>query len=139
MNSYVLSGLADKRGELTRSIETKREEIEEAKQAIQHIEAVLELMDPAAVKRSTPPRSGLTRAVLEAVRTSETPLTSRGLAQKIALARGEADALAGGRRFISRVETVLYKQRLRGVLEQVDVGKQAMGWCVAMPRQDVGG
>jgi hypothetical protein len=128
MSDLVISGLAKKRDEFVQTIARKRHEIRDAKAAIEKIDAVLEMFDPAAQKRSETLRSGLTRTILETLRAAPTPMTSREIAAAVAERRGEPER---ARAYLSRTENVLYKQRLRGVLEQVDVGKRAKGWRVA--------
>ncbi len=75
-----------------------------------------------------PGRSGITRIIFEILRGASEPQTVRQIAAILAAAKGASD---DERRFISRTERVLYRLRLRGFVECVDIGGRAKGWRIA--------
>ena len=118
MSEDLINALTKKRAELHRRIEADT-------QAIVSINVVLALYEDTAPDRLG--RSGLTRLIFDALRGTPEPLTIRQIAGRLAAAKGAPDM---AQRFVSRAERVLYRLRLRGVVETVDMGTRAKGWRV---------
>ena len=75
-------------------------------------------------------RSGVTRVIFDAMRGAPEPQTIRQIATSLAAAKGAPD---DAQRFMSRTERILYRLRLRGVVECVDIGGRAKGWRIVSP------
>jgi hypothetical protein len=116
MSEVLISALTKKRAELHRRIEADT-------QAVASINIVLALYEEGEPERLG--RSGLTRLVFNAIRGTPEPLTIRQIAGSVAAAKGAPE---DGQRFVSRTERVLYRLRLRGVVETVEMGGRAKGW-----------
>jgi hypothetical protein len=122
MSEVLLAALTKKRAELYRRIEADT-------QAIASINVVLALYEEPEPERVG--RSGLTRLIFDAMRGAPDPLTIRQIAASVAAAKGAPE---DAQRFVSRTERVLYRLRLRGVVESVQIGGVAKGWrIVAKP------
>lgn len=127
MSQYVITGLSAKRDELVRIRD-------EAQEKIVQIESVLELFDPGKVNRSKPPRSAGARFILEVIRTAERPPTSREITERVLAHNSLPLTPENLHRFRGRVDNILYKQRLRGVVtNDVEIeGEQGRGWRAAI-------
>ncbi len=121
MSELIVSALWKKRAELYRRIEADTH-------AIASINIILELY--AEPEPATLGRSGFTRLIFDAMRGAPELRTIRQIAASVAASKGTPD---DAQRFVSRTERVLYKLRLRGVVECVDIGGRAKGWRVTSP------
>lgn len=118
MSEQMVSALERKRLELSRRVKADTVSI----QAIDRVLALYAAPGPAAI------RSGVTRAIIALIREAPEPPTVREIAAKLAQAKGVPGEV---HRFISRTEKVLYKLRLRRLVESVDISGRAKGWRVA--------
>ncbi|MBT9445738.1 MAG: hypothetical protein IV086_08575 [Hyphomonadaceae bacterium] len=119
MSEVLISALTKKRAELYRRIEADTV-------AIASINSVLALYTDDAP--GTLGRSGLTRQIFDALRGTPEPLTIRQIATILAASKGAPD---DAQRFVSRTERILYRLRLRRIVETVDIGARTKGWRVA--------
>ena len=120
MSELIVAALWKKRGELYRRIEADTH-------AIASINIILELYEEP--EPATLGRSGITRVIFDAMRGAPEPQTIRQIAASLAAAKGAPDDPL---RFVSRTERVLYRLRLRGIVESVDIGGRAKGWRIVV-------
>jgi hypothetical protein len=117
MSELVVSALELKRAELSRRVEADTA-------AIAAIDTILALYAEPVPKAF---RTGVTRIIVDAIRGAPAPLTIREIAAKLAEAKCAPD---DAQRFVSRTERILYRLRLRRLVETVELDGRAKGWRV---------
>ena len=118
MSEVIVMALQLKRAELARRRENDA-------QAIAALDVVLALYDEPTPRVF---RTGVTRIIVDAMRDAPKPLTIREIAAKLAEAKGSPD---DPQRFVSRTERVLYRLRLRRLVDTVPIGRgRTMGWQI---------
>lgn len=145
MNSYMVTGLVDKRAELAGEIERTHERLRELVDALGHLDATLQLIAPdmeleaIRPKAFRPPddwskRGQMSRLVLSILRTSKEPLTTREIAAQMLLERAmDAEDVRMLRVMTKRVATALRDQRDRGRVESLEGPGAYLLWSVAAP------
>ena len=137
----ILHGLVRKRAEVAGQIERCRAELRDLQASAAHIDATIRLFNPDVrieaikPKRELAPHAALhgevTRAVIDALRAADVPLTSRELAAEVIDARD----LDGADRALEvtmakRVRACLRLHRLKGRVFAVDLGDGPQGWVL---------
>jgi hypothetical protein len=136
--SHVVSGLAEKRGELAGQAEHHRRELERLTQELGHLDAAIRLFDPeypiGRVRARRPPRrqrfgqGECQRLILEALRDAAGPLSERALAQALATQKGWDADPAALVQLHKTVQGVLRRLAAKGVARAVASGAGARAW-----------
>ena len=143
MSEFAIAALARKRAELAGEIEAGEARLRELRAVLAHVDATIRLFAPEypiaaiAAKKPRPERpvlfgkGELGRTVLDILRTAEEPLTVAQIAAEVMLRLGLAED-RGVREFLeSRVDKVLRRQAVQGLVEKVTYGPRAVGWHLA--------
>ena len=125
-NVYVLNGLKAKRAELDGEVRAAEKRIVQLRADLGAIDHTIRIFDPAAVPSALKPkvprapsvgfeRGDFSRAVLDALREAQAPLTARDIASRIIVARGlDVEGSAAMQLLIGRVRSAL-DRRHQGV------------------------
>jgi hypothetical protein len=148
-HSVALHTLVRKRAELDGQLEQQQRQIQELTKAIQNLDAVLTLLKPdidlgeIAPKRVRPPHPGapgeITGIVIDCLRETREPLTSRALARAVLETR-DLD-LADVKLEVTmarRVRACLRPLRLAGRVRAVPMASGPQGWVLTSKQVEQG-
>lgn len=142
MTDLAVSALIRKRAELAGEQEQLRERLDALRQDLVHLDATIRLFDPgygiAAGGPKRPPSGaspfvlgGLTRAIFDALRTAQKPLTIAAITLEVMAAKGfdakDRELLADIQRRVAR----MVRKKANGVLRRVPMDEGFVGWSVA--------
>jgi len=142
MTDLAVSALIRKRAELAGEQEQLRERLDALRQDLVHLDATIRLFDPgydiAADGPKQPPSGaspfvlgGLTRAIFDALRTAQKPLTIAAITLEVMAAKGfdakDRELLADIQRRVAR----MVRKKANGVLRRVPMDEGFVGWSVA--------
>lgn len=141
-SSHVLHALVRKRAELAGRIEHNQLELRRLIGELDHIDATIRIFDPAIDigqirSKPVPPRHAafkgeVTRLVLNMLRESSSPVTSRQIAERLMLERGlDPEDRELSVVMVKRVCACLRKHRLAGTITTAPVDGRFQGWIVA--------
>ena len=136
--SHVVSGLAEKRGELAEQAEHHRRELERLAQELGHLDAAIRLFDPdyRAGRLRTPRRARRARfgqgecqrLILEALRDAAGPLSEGALARALAGRKGLESGPAALAELHKTAQGVLRRLAAKGVARAVAAADGARAW-----------
>jgi len=136
--SHVVSGLAEKRGELAGQAEHHRRELERLTQELGHLDAAIRLFDPeypiGRVRARRLPRrqrfgqGECQRLILETLRDAAGPLSERALVQALAARKGLDTDPAALVQLHKTAQGVLRRLAAKGVARAVASGEGARAW-----------
>jgi hypothetical protein len=136
--SHVVSGLAEKRGELAGQAEHLGRELQRLTQELGHLDAAIRLFDPeypiGRVRARRPPRrrrfgqGECQRLILETLRDAPGPLSERALAQALARRKGLDTGPAALAELHKTAQGVLRRLAAKGVARAVAAADGARAW-----------
>ena len=136
--SYVISGLVEERAKRAGQVEVLRKQLEQAEREIEHIDAVIKIIDPtfnlgsirAKRTRTRTPgfeRGELTERVIDTLRDAGEPRSADDVCAAIIAEKGDVDAS----KLRNLVRTCLRSQEQQGVIRRTPVdGKDS--WVIAV-------
>lgn len=133
-DTFVISGLTDKRAEVAGRIAALEKEMAQLRADLLHIDAVLRLYgeaEPEAIRPKRPvQRNGwfrvgeCSRMLLDTLRQADAPLTTREMTERLMATKGQPTGDVRTRALVQR--TVLGTlNRMKGLVEKIDGGPGA--------------